>query len=212
MIQNGKQYNDGKWIVLTSFVEIKVSRTYEGVAARTGTIILVDENRIPHIDHVNVAEENIWDQTRHGRRPCLDPYAVIGADEGAVYDVNAGDQVSVVLPDAADADAVAGTACDLRDSDVPAAGNHGDAVVAGLDDAVGDADVVGWSDLDSVCVGAVVRRRQPYLRNSQTVACKDVEMGVLAVDWSQMSHFRVVHKVKRQCLPSKKYKIIRKIH
>lgn len=147
------------------FVGIKVSRTYV-VAAATGAIILVDDYRIPHIDHVNVAKENIRNQTRHGRGPRLDPHAVIRADKSTIYDVDAGDQISDVLSDAADANAVARAARHLRDPDVAAAGDHGDTVIAGLDDAVGDVDIVGRSDLDSVGVGAIFRRHQPDLIES----------------------------------------------
>nr|GLL47243.1 Os06g0545601 [Ipomoea trifida] len=106
--------------------------------------------------HINVTKEHIGNRTGHGTGgPGFDPRTVLRTDESAVDDFNVGHKLPSGFAEAADADAVAGAAGDVADDDVLGAADHGDAVVAGLDEGSGDLDVGGSSDADSVGVGAV---------------------------------------------------------
>lgn len=65
--------------------------------------------------------------------------------------------------------------------DVLGTADHGYAVITGADDSISDLDVGGVSDMDSIGVWAIGRRSQSKVTNVHVVACKKVEMGILAV-------------------------------
>lgn len=85
-----------------------------------------------------------------------------------------------------------------------AAGDHGDAVVSGADDGLGDLNVGGAADVDAVRVGAVGRRRYPHVAYAHVLAREDVQVWALAVDWLYVLDPRVPHEVESQRLHMKK--------
>lgn len=118
------------------------------------TIKLVYNNRVSNIIHNNPLKAHVRRHAVSRIRPRLNPNAVIGVGERAISHGDPFDGLLIgVLPEAADADAVAGGPTgDPLHSDLLAPVPEGDAVVASLDFGVGYAEVEGAADVDAVCV------------------------------------------------------------
>jgi len=93
---------------------------------------------------------------------------------------------------------VAGPADDAVDDDVDGAGADGDAVVAGADHRVEDADVARQADVDAVRVAAVRRRVDAEALGYNPAAAADVHVEPPAVDERQATKRGVGHAVENQ--------------
>lgn len=72
---------------------------------------------------------------------------------------------------------------DVFHPQVPGAGSDRYAVISGPDGATGDGDAGRALDMDSVCVGALVRGDDLHIPNSYILATIDHQVAQLAVDW-----------------------------
>lgn len=118
--------------------------------------MLIDDDCIADVLHDDVLVRDVRDKARGRRREGLDPQPVLGSDESGVGDPDPLDGLlRRVSPQAPDADPMAWPASDARDVHVCGPVAYGDAIVASGDVGVGDQDVVGDSDVDSVGIGAV---------------------------------------------------------
>lgn len=121
-------------------------------------VLLVNQNRASDVLHVKVLEAEVGGTALVSIRPCLDPNTILGVLEGTVSNGDALDGSFIeVFSETSDANAVARSAGDSLDSQVLGSVANGDAVVAGLNVRIGDADVGRSPYVNTVGVVAVFR-------------------------------------------------------
>lgn len=99
--------------------EGSVGGAYQSVAGDVRAVLLVDDDGIVDVRHHEVFEDDPPNAEGEGVHPRLDPHTVRGASECAVSHRHPHHVLLVLVPaQAADTDAVAGAAEDLRDADV----------------------------------------------------------------------------------------------
>ncbi|KAG6395344.1 hypothetical protein SASPL_145987 [Salvia splendens] len=166
---------------------------------RFRAIMLIDDDRIFHVIYYIALECDIGNKARWGGPERLDPEPVFGVFEIAIGYSNRPDfLLPVVLPEAPDADAVARAAVDPGDVHVGDSVSDGDAVVSGGDGCTDDSDVVGFSEVDAVRVGAVGRGRGTDVFYGHRVAVVDVEVELFAVDGMDVLDVHSVHVLQLQ--------------
>lgn len=146
-------------------------------------VSLVYEHRVGDIVHLDVLEMHVGGRADRRCGPCLNPHAIGPAADGAILDKDTHHGLFVrVLPEAADADAVARTAVHPLDKDLLAPVTNGDAIVPGLDGGVNNIDPDRSSDVDPVCVEAVARRGHGEMLERHVLAAQDVYVELLAIE------------------------------
>ena len=84
---------------------------------------------------------------------------------------------------------MAGATCNIRGPHRLRPAHDGDTVVAGRYDAVGDGDVLGVRDVNSVGVGAVARRSHVDMGNIDIVAMLEGDLDLLCMSHLQVPHY-----------------------
>lgn len=167
-----------------------------------GAVLLVDDDGVASILHGEILEMQIRDlHGAGGRRPCLDPDAVLRVDEGAAGDEDPRHVFLIgVLPQAADADPVAWPAGDVLDVHLRELVSHGDAVVSRGNHRVRDVHHVGTRHVDPVRVGAVPGGGYREPDEGDVHAGYAVDVEVLAVLGGDVANDGVVDEIEAQVL------------
>lgn len=117
-----------------------------------------------------------------GVLPGLDPDTVHRVGDGAVLHVQVGDILLVaILAETPNANAVARAAVDIGDANVGVGCSDRDAIVSGTDVGMRDGYVGRETDVDAVCVGAVLWCGDGDVVDVDVVAFVDHEVEHLAV-------------------------------
>ncbi|KAB8102781.1 hypothetical protein EE612_034762, partial [Oryza sativa] len=171
-----------------------------GGADLVGAVLHVDDDGVSNVLHLDVLVGKLGGgEHRGGVLIGLDPDAIGGLLEHAVLDGNIRHILLVLVPaQATDADAVARTAGDAGDVDALGAGADGDAIIAGADDRVNDADLGGVSHVDAIRVRAVPRRGDGHVLDGDVLALEHVHVEELGVHQRDAADETVVHEVQHQ--------------
>ena len=84
---------------------------------------------------------------------------------------------------------MAGATCNIRGPHRLRPAHDGDTVVAGRYDAVGDGDVLGVRDVDSVGVGTVARRSHVNIGNNNIIAMLECDFDLLCMSYLQVPYY-----------------------
>ena len=124
-----------------------------------GAIVLIYDDGIVDIIHDDVFEDKTGGlQTGWRRWPCLDPQSITCTGKSALPHRQPSDIFLIgIFAETSDADAVAGTAYNIKDGQIGATWADGDAVITGADDRVGNLDIGRVGYVDAISVRAVSR-------------------------------------------------------
>ena len=119
--------------------------------------MLIDDDGVLDTIHGYIFESDFISGQRRRRVVALDSCAVGRLGHGAAREGDVPNaQFIGTLAKTPDGKSVSGPAFESFDEDVFAAGANGDAIVSGSNDRVGDLDVSGIAEMDSVGVRAIL--------------------------------------------------------
>lgn len=163
-----------------------------------GAVFLVDDDGIVDVVHDDIFEFDVGGGNADGRRlPWLDSYTVGGVGEGAIYNVYPRHIMLVaVLPQAANADAMAGAAGDFGDVDVLSPRPERDAVVSGAYLRFRDLYVLRFTDVNPIRVGAITWCSDFNASDVHAVALEDDYVEELAIQGSYAFNRPIFYEAK----------------
>lgn len=91
---------------------------------------------------------------------------------------------------------MAWSALNIRHVNFMIARSDGNAVIPRGDQGSIDEDMTGVANVDTICIGAVLRGRYGNVADTDTVTREEVEVEVFAVDEVYIAHFRVIDEIQ----------------
>lgn len=125
------------------FVIRNVLVTYQVAARRSWAVLLINQYRIMYILHVNITKKYVRSHTRQRRCPSFDPCTILRTDKRAISHFYPCNNFSRGSTKTTNADSMSRSTYNVGNVDVSASSNHGNTVIACLNNGSWNFDV-GW--------------------------------------------------------------------